>query len=292
MGTASLVTCFPPSSPRVALKIFAPLIDFRLIILIGLTFPLLHSGCVINNMSPRSPLTTNHRSAHIRHPYNNVPPKSRPTPASSPTPPLQWKTLYSFEAIGSKKTFPFSVPQNWRFLWSCGNTEQDFYSLTIEVNKPDGSVVDPTAVITQCRQTTISALVQEHKGGMVYLNVDSDSGWTIQVQVPASTSANTPAARWKLQQTLHGTGNEKTSTFTVPKHWQMTWQCTLAGKNDIDILFANLNNTNGTVADPGAINGICKDGNTSDWTQEYEAGTYNLHVFSNTSWTIQLQIPQ
>ncbi len=292
MDTTPTVLQLTHPLPLTSLKKFALHSNFRAIILTGILFLLLASEFPITNILPASSLMSSHIYAKKWHPYDGAPPNSKPAPKPSPTPTLQWKTLSTFKAIGSKRTFPFPVPQNWRFLWSCGNTEQDYYSLTVEVNKPDGSVVDPAAVVTQCQQTITSATVKEHKGGTVYLNVDSDSGWTIQVQVPASTSTKPSTVRWKTQQTLQGTGNEKTTTFTVPNYWQITWQCTLIRKNDIDGLFANLNKTNGTVADPEAINAICKNGNTTDWTQEYEAGTYNLNVFSNTSWTIRLQIPQ
>jgi len=290
MDSTPLVTRLIPSPPYSYLKKFVPHIDLHRMILIGIISLLSLSGFTTKHILPiSSPISS---SQHINTwlPYDGAPPNASPFP--QPSPRLQWKTLYAFKAVGSKKTYPFSVPQNWRLLWSCGNTEQTFYSLTIAVNAPDGSSIDPVAVLTQCQQTITSNTVEEHKGGTVYLNIDSDSGWTIQVQAPTSTSTKIPTSQWKTQQTLRSNGNEKTSAFTVPNHWQITWQCTLVEKNDIDVLFADLDKTNGSVADPGAINGICKNGNTTDWTQEYMAGTYILNVSSNTSWTIQIQIPQ
>lgn len=107
-----------------------------------------------------------------------------------------------------------------------------------------------------------------------------------------STNSAPPAApqTWTTTHTYSGSGQKKTETITVPNDWKIQWQCdptSFSGMNYNVII--GVDNSDGTYADPVAINDMCKSGNTSGETEERKAGNVYLDVNSEGSWTITVQ---
>ena len=110
------------------------------------------------------------------------------------------------------------------------------------------------------------------------------------------TTANQPATApkpktWVTTQTFTGNGNKKTASFTVAGDtWKLLWSCDPAqnalGQYNVAV---DVNNSDGTTLDSGAINTICKAGNVSGETIERQAGTYFLSVLSEDNWVMKVQ---
>lgn len=112
-------------------------------------------------------------------------PTATPKPSPTPTHAPQWTTVQSFQGNGNKKTTTFAVPNSWKLIWSC-DPSSDYsgeYNVIVDVVRPDGSYVDPGAVNTICQAGNTGDSTQEYQGGTVYLDVQSEDVWTIQVQV-------------------------------------------------------------------------------------------------------------
>ena len=123
-------------------------------------------------------------------------PTSQPTQAVTPTPtpipptptPIhtpRWVTTQTINGSGNKKTAIFTVPGDWKILWSC-NPASDFigeYNLSVSVYNSDGTPFDYAAINEICKTGNTSNSTEEHQGGQVYLDIEADGGtWTVQVQ--------------------------------------------------------------------------------------------------------------
>ncbi len=95
---------------------------------------------------------------------------------------------------------------------------------------------------------------------------------------------------WTTTHTYNGTGIKKTETITVPNDWKIQWSCTPSSfmGNSYNVIIG-VYNSDGTIADPAAINAMCKDGNTSGETEERTAGNVYLDVNSEGDWAINVQ---
>ena len=107
---------------------------------------------------------------------------------------------------------------------------------------------------------------------------------------PTPTTAPKPKT-WVTTQTFTGNGNKKTASFTVAGDtWKLLWSCDPAqnalGQYNVAV---DVNNSDGTTLDSGAINTICKAGNVSGETIERQAGTYFLSVLSEDNWVMKVQ---
>lgn len=106
-----------------------------------------------------------------------------PTPTPKPTPAPKWTTTHTFTGNGIKKTAVFTVPADWKVLWSC--TPSSFYggqyNIILSVYNSDGTPAD-IAVNTICKAGNTGDVTEEHQGGDVYLDINSEGAWTIQVQ--------------------------------------------------------------------------------------------------------------
>jgi len=75
------------------------------------------------------------------------------------------------------------VPGDWKVLWSC--TPSSFYggqyNVQLIVYNSDGTPAD-LAINAICQAGTTSGQTEEHKSGQVYLDINSEGAWTIQVQ--------------------------------------------------------------------------------------------------------------
>jgi hypothetical protein len=84
------------------------------------------------------------------------------------------------------KTATFSVPNDWKMLWSCPASEivsQDGeYNLVVDVDNSDGTPADLGAINELCKTNNSSGATEERVSGNVYLDITSEAGWTITIQ--------------------------------------------------------------------------------------------------------------
>lgn len=105
-----------------------------------------------------------------------------PTATPVPTKPPTWTTVQKFSGNGTKKTAIFSVPGDWKILWSC--TGGDFGGvLVVTVYDNTNAYVDG-AVNATCKagNTATTGETEEHQAGSIYLSIDSTGDWSLQVQ--------------------------------------------------------------------------------------------------------------
>jgi hypothetical protein len=113
---------------------------------------------------------------------------------------------------------------------------------------------------------------------------------TLNASIPTSTPAPTQApAKWTTTHTYTGSGSKKTGTISVPSDWKIFWKCTpssfYGGSYNVIV---EVYNSDGSLAD-GAINTICKTGNTGDSTEEHQGGDVYLDIQSEGDWVITVQ---
>ncbi len=110
-----------------------------------------------------------------------------PQATVAPTkPPIvkKWTTTHTFTGNGIKKTDNFTVSDTWKLNWKCDPTSFDGqnFNLIVGVNPTDGSIGDPAAINTLCSPTNTHDTTTEHSGGNIYLDVNSEGSWTLEVQ--------------------------------------------------------------------------------------------------------------
>ncbi len=106
-------------------------------------------------------------------------PVATPTPVHTPA----WTTTHTFTGNGPKNTPIFSVPDDWKILYTCtyqlgGQVDG---VLTVEVYGADNSLLD-VAINATCHDAHSTGETEEHQGGQVYLKMNSTGEWTVQVQ--------------------------------------------------------------------------------------------------------------
>ena len=100
-----------------------------------------------------------------------------PTPAHA----LKWTTVKTFTGHGGERTSVFTMPDDWKIVWSCdpksfqGNLNVAVYG------PPDGALVN-VAVNTGCKPGKTSGSTEEHRGGQVFLVIGGNGSWKLQVQ--------------------------------------------------------------------------------------------------------------
>jgi hypothetical protein len=108
-----------------------------------------------------------------------------PKPTATPTHVPKWTTVQTFTGNGVKKTGTFSVPNDWKIVWSCDPSSfyGGQYNVIVSVYDSSGNPVDYATVNTICKSGNTGDSTEEHQGGNVYLDVNSEGSWKIQVQV-------------------------------------------------------------------------------------------------------------
>lgn len=108
--------------------------------------------------------------------------------------------------------------------------------------------------------------------------------------VAQATQPTQAPQKWTTTHTFTGNGSKKTGVFTAPDDWKIIWKCDpnsfYGGSYNVIV---DVNGSDGSPIDPGAINTICKAGNTGDNTEEHQGGQVYLDITSEGAWTITIQ---
>jgi hypothetical protein len=110
-------------------------------------------------------------------------PTEVPTQAPTPTPIPKWTTIQTFSGNGIKQTGTFTVGDDWKIFWSCDPSSfyGNQYNVQVYVYSSDGTLGD-IPVNTICKAGNISDSTEDHQGGSIYLEINSEGSWKIQVQ--------------------------------------------------------------------------------------------------------------
>jgi hypothetical protein len=105
-----------------------------------------------------------------------------PTATPKPTQAPKWTTVQHFSGNGTKKTQIFSVPDDWKILWSC--TGGDYGGVLVVTVYDNTNAYIDGAVNATCKagSTPTTGETEEHQAGSIYLSVDSTGDWSVQVQ--------------------------------------------------------------------------------------------------------------
>lgn len=99
------------------------------------------------------------------------------------SPSAHWVTVQTFADKGTRKTSIFSVPDNWRIVWSCNIASHNnrSYNVIIHANTAN-NVLLYNSVEATCSKNNTHSITELHEGGKVYLSIISEGNWTVQVQ--------------------------------------------------------------------------------------------------------------
>jgi hypothetical protein len=102
---------------------------------------------------------------------------------SQPTQAPKWTTTHTYTGNGIKKTGIFTAPDDWKIIWKCDPSSfyGSQYNVQVFVYSSDGSLSD-VAINELCKAGNTTGETEEHQGGQIYLDVNSEGSWVIQVQ--------------------------------------------------------------------------------------------------------------
>lgn len=129
-----------------------------------------------------SVLFANHSTPQTSSQIEQIQNSNVSTPKPTATP--KWHTIQTFSASGTKKTAAFSVPDQWKIVWSC-NPASDFsgsYNVMIEIYNSDTTPYDLVAINEICKTGTTSGETIERGSGNVYLDIDTGGSLTIKIE--------------------------------------------------------------------------------------------------------------
>lgn len=176
----------PPSQPpkRGGIKAFfvrKVTLPMWSLITVGIIFLIIINA----NSSHASNATTSTASAGSSATVQQKSTPKPPAPTATSTHTPQWTVVQSFSGSGSKKTSTFSVPDDWRIVWTCNPASYDgiSYNVIVSVDNADSTPLDYAAINTMCKAGNTGDMTEEHQGGNVYLDINSEGDWTMQVQI-------------------------------------------------------------------------------------------------------------
>jgi hypothetical protein len=147
-------------------------------ILVGVAIGLVF-GLIIGSSYGRSATTSTNTTTVQATEQPASQPTQIPTPtqpAATPTHTPTWVTTQTFTGNGAKKTGFFMVPDNWKLVWKC-NPSSSYggeSNVQVFVYGSDNSLVD-LAVNTICKAGNTGDSTDEHQGGQLYLDVNSEA---------------------------------------------------------------------------------------------------------------------
>jgi hypothetical protein len=168
----------PPSPPKKKSKTWLWIL---IALIIGLVI-----GYAAHTPGSQSASDSTVASAQATTQATSQPTQAPTQPAVTPTPTLtpKWTTVQTITGNGNKKTGVFSTPNDWKIVWSCNPSSFDNiqYNLSVDVYGSDNSIVDLGAINILCKPKNTTGETEEHQGGQVYLDIQSEGDWKIQVQ--------------------------------------------------------------------------------------------------------------
>lgn len=120
----------------------------------------------------------------------------------------------------------------------------------------------------------------------------SSNGSSSQSSSETNISSPNPTKQltWTTTHSYTGSGNKKTEIIHVGNDWKINWSCDpssfMGGSYNLEV---DVNNSDNTSADYGAVNELCQNGNTSGSTEEHQSGDVYLNISSEAAWTINVQ---
>jgi hypothetical protein len=139
--------------------------------------------------------------------------------------------------------------------------------------------------------TTASTTTQASSATVVPQQKTTSTTNLAPTAAPAKPTTPPKPKVWTTTQTFTGNGNKKTDTFSVTgDSWKLQWSCdpTQNALGEYNII-VDVDNSDGSPLDLGAINTLCKAGNISGETIERQPGAVYLDVQSEDAWTIKIQ---
>ena len=168
---------YPPQQPQ-------PLSRGKFVVLgsIGLAILLVFIVTIAVTVSGSTRNTTSQVTQAVQQP--TAQPTLAPTPTPTATPrPAVWTTTQTFSGNGTQKTAVFPVPDDWKLVWKCDPASFSFpYNVIVDVVNTYGSPFDPGAINTLCQAGNTSGQTEEHQSGQIYLDINSEGTWAVQVQ--------------------------------------------------------------------------------------------------------------
>jgi hypothetical protein len=109
-------------------------------------------------------------------------------PTLTPTPTRNWQTFQTFTGsdtqTSTQKTKTFTVPADWQMTWACqGQDGADDY-LYVAIYNADGTLYNAGAQVTCVAAKQVLGNVEETKSGTIYLSIDANTNWTLNIQSP------------------------------------------------------------------------------------------------------------
>src|SRR5579884_1159119 len=126
-----------------------------------------------------TPSTTQSGSSSQNSPSND------PSTSSQSARPATFTTTHTFSGSGTKKTEIFNVGDDWKLQWTCDPSSfmGGQYNVQVYVYGSDGSMQD-VAINDICKDGNTSGETEEHSGGQIYLDVNSEGSWNLTIQEP------------------------------------------------------------------------------------------------------------
>lgn len=108
--------------------------------------------------------------------------------SSNSIPASDFHVTHTFTGAGLEKTAIFTAPQDWKISYRCSgmnvNGIKSAAMLNVLIYSPDGTLQDSAVSATCAAGKTSRGATEEHQGGQIFLSIDGDAGWTVQILEP------------------------------------------------------------------------------------------------------------
>ena len=138
-------------------------------------------GTITSAMNGASSTNTTQTTASA--PTSTHGPTAIPQPTATNTPTPKWTVTHTYTGNGIKQTPTFTAPDDWRLVWSCkpSSSYVGEYNVIVTVYNSDGTLSN-IVVNTICKAGNTGDVTEVHGGGSIYLDVNSEAYWELQVE--------------------------------------------------------------------------------------------------------------